>query len=520
MNIKDIAKEALLYFKNKNYIFTPDEYEKVFCEVAKKHHILIEDCNKISKFLSKLNKKYQVIAKNYNIKNLDELIIFLINYLNREDTQKEKENLNNLFLYAKRTLDVIAILPIAASKKKAIKHLDFLKPYMENKEWEKLREEWIDFLDKFDDSIIKKGSLIAGVNSQDALEIIEALIKKVENNEVDLSNLSDAIIYALTPSYAPFMSNEIAQIKRELKENSNIMITPAFAKDLIFLTNKRIKLDKEELKRKLKDLDQIAERLSIKILKILQKSDSSSKEIKNIKIELKNWRKEDDENFESIKEKLLVIANSLDKEINDFVCDMKKEDEEIEYLKAKIRSLEKKVKKLSKEVKTDFLTNIANKKALEDELKKQESAYKRYKTNYSVVFFDIDHFKNINDTYGHDAGDVILKSLGLLFRRYARDIDMIGRFGGEEFVAILPNTDKKGALRFAEKLREIIAKTKFMYKKTRIKVTVSAGVASRDEVNSKEELLKKADERLYLAKQNGRNRVCADDKCKEMKSEK
>ena len=193
--------------------------------------------------------------------------------------------------------------------------------------------------------------------------------------------------------------------------------------------------------------------------------------------------------------------------------DIKKEDEEIESLKAKIRSLERKVKKLEKEVKTDFLTNIANKKAIEEELKKQESAYKRYGTNYSLVFFDIDHFKNINDTYGHDAGDVILKSLGLLFRRYARDVDTIGRFGGEEFIAILPNTNKEGAYRFAEKLREIIQKTKFMYKNTRINVTISAGVASRDEVSSKEELLKKADERLYLAKKNGRNRVCADDKC-------
>jgi len=86
---------------------------------------------------------------------------------------------------------------------------------------------------------------------------------------------------------------------------------------------------------------------------------------------------------------------------------------------------------------------------------------------------------------------------------------MIGRFGGEEFVAILPSTEKEGAYRFAEKLRIIVEKTKFMYKNTRINVTISGGVASRDEVNSKEELLKFADERLYKAKRNGRNRICA-----------
>ena len=512
MTIRDIAKKALATFKDKGYIFTPKEYEEVFCKIAKKYGVIIEDCNRVAKFISKLDKKYQAIAKNYNIQNLDELIIFLINYLSRQTPDKEKENLNQLFLYTKRALDVIAILPIVKSQKIAIKHLDFLKPYMEKNEFEKLRSEWIEFLDSFDDTPVKKGAKVAGINSKDALEIIEALIEKLEKNDIDLSHLVDAIIYSLTPSYAPFMSDEIAALKKQLKTDPNILLTPAFAEDLVFLTNKRIKVDKEELKKKLKDLDQIAERLSIKILKILKKSGDSSKEIKSIRIELQNWR-HGEEDFETIKEKLLAIATSLDQEIDEFVGEMKKEDEEIEKLKAKIKSLESKVKKLSKEVKTDFLTNIANKKALEEELQKQESSFKRYGTNYSIVFFDIDHFKNINDTYGHDAGDVILKSLGLLFRRYARDVDTIGRFGGEEFVAILPNTNKSGAKRFAEKLREIIEKTKFMYKKTRIKVTVSAGVASRDEVNSKEELLKKADERLYLAKKNGRNRVCAEDKC-------
>ena len=514
MNIKDIAKQALLQFKNNGYVFTPKEYEEAFCKLAKKHRVIIEDCNKVAKFISKLDSKYQAISKNYNIKNLDELITFLINYLNRQSPDKEKENVEQLFLYTKRALDVIAILPIVKSQKTAIKHLDFLKPYMKDKEWEKLRNEWIDFLDSFDDSVIKKAAKVANTNSKDVLEIIEALLEKLENQECDFSHLSDVFIYTLTPSYAPFMSDEVAALKKQIKTDPNIILTPAFAEDLRFLTDKRIRLDKEELKKKLKDLDQIAERLSIKILKILNKSGDSSSEIKNITIELKNWRRDKEENFESVKEKLLNIATSLDKEIDDFVCEMKKEDEEISKLKAKINSLEKKVKKLSKEVKTDFLTNISNKKALEDELKKQENVYKRYGTNYSVVFFDIDHFKRINDTYGHDAGDVILKSLGLLFRRYARDIDMIGRFGGEEFVAILPNTSKEGAYKFAEKLRAIIEKTKFMYKKTRIKVTVSGGVASRDEASSKEEVLKKADDRVYLAKNNGRNRICAKDECK------
>jgi len=508
MTIKDIAKKTLAYFKDRGYVFTPSEYEEVFCKLAKKYGVIIDDCNKVAKYLSRLESRYRAIANSYNIKNLDELLMFLISYLNREDISKEKETIDNLFIYVKRALDVISVLPIVKSKKIAIRHLDFIKPYMTKEEWEKLRSEWIEFLNEFDDSVVRRGAAYAGIKSEDALEVIEALIKRLEEGP-DFSHLIDSIIYTLTPSYAPFMNDEVAALKRQLKEDPSIIMTKAFAEDLRILTDKRIKLDKDELKKKLKDLDKIAERLSIKILRVLQKSDASATEIKGIKVELENWRFEESTDFEAIKNKLLKIATSLDKELDDFVDEMKKEDEEIEKLKQKIKMLEKKVKKLSREVKTDFLTNIANKKAIMEELKRQESAYNRYGINYSVVFFDIDHFKNINDTFGHDAGDVILKNLGLLFRRYARDVDMIGRFGGEEFVAILPNTDKEGAFKFAEKLRKIVEKTKFMYKNTRINVTVSGGVASRNEVNSHEELLRLADERLYKAKRSGRNKICA-----------
>ena len=505
MIINEIAKRALAHFKDNNYIFTPDEYQEAFCKEAKKAKVIIKDCNKIAEHLRKLDKKYQLIAKNYNIKSLDELILFLINYLNKEDSSKEKENLENLFIYTKRALDIIATLPIIKSKKIAIKHLEFLKPNLEKEEFDSLRKEWFNFLSEFDDSIIKKASLIAKVKNEDAIEIIKALLKKLEENP-NLDFLVDSIIYTLTPSYAPFMNDDIVSLKKQLKKDSSFMLSKAFAEELKVLTNKRIKLDKEELNKKLKDLDTIAQRLSIKILKIIEKSDGSSKKIKNISVELQNWRKENT-NFEVIKEKLLTIANSLDKEIYNFKEEIKKEDEEIETLRKKIIYLENKLEKLQKEIKTDFLTNIANKKAILEELNKQDSVYKRFKTNYSVVFFDIDHFKNINDTFGHEAGDVVLKSMGLLLKRYTRDIDLIGRYGGEEFIAILPNTNKDGAFKFADKIRNIIKNTKFMYKNTRINVTISGGVAERKEVNSKEELLKLADDRLYKAKKSGRDKV-------------
>ena len=509
MAIKEISKKALAHFKESGYIFTPDEYAKVFCQEAKKAKVIIKDCNKVAEYLIKLDKKHQLIAKNYNIKNIDDLVVFLINYLNREDSSKEKGNLEYFFNYTKRVLDVLAALPIITSKNIAVKHLDFLKHHMEKEKFNKLRNEWFEFLSEFDSSIVKKGARIAGIKSEDALDVIEALIRKI-SDKPDLEFLVDSLIQTLTPSYAPFMNDDIAMLKKQIKEDNSFILSNAFAEDLKILTQKRIKLDKKELKRKLKDLDRIAERLSVKILKVLKKTDGSSQEIKKIATELQNWRK-DEENFETIKEKLLTLATSIDKEISDFKEDVKKENDEIQNLRKKVAFLESEVKQLSKEVKTDYLTNIANKKAIMEEIKKQESKYKRDKTDYSIVFFDIDHFKQINDTYGHEAGDTILRSLGMLFKRYTRDIDIIGRYGGEEFVAVLPDKDKKSAFHFAEKIRSIIQNTKFMYKNTRIDVTISGGVAQRSETNSSDEIIKLADKRLYFAKRNGRNKVCMDE---------
>jgi len=96
-----------------------------------------------------------------------------------------------------------------------------------------------------------------------------------------------------------------------------------------------------------------------------------------------------------------------------------------------------------------------------------------------------------------------------MLRRYSREVDFVGRWGGEEFLVVLPKTDLKGAVRFAEKLREVVSKSKFMYKGVRIPITISGGVADRISSESMEDMLKRADENLYQAKEGGRNKIAA-----------
>jgi diguanylate cyclase (GGDEF)-like protein len=122
--------------------------------------------------------------------------------------------------------------------------------------------------------------------------------------------------------------------------------------------------------------------------------------------------------------------------------------------------------------------------------------------------FDIDHFKQVNDTYGHLAGDYVLKQLASVIKTRIRREDVLARYGGEEFGIILPEIDKTNALQFAEKVRKLVEKAEFRFEDTQIPVTVSVGVATLvGEQEDVLEFIKLADDHLYAAKQAGRNQV-------------
>jgi len=153
---------------------------------------------------------------------------------------------------------------------------------------------------------------------------------------------------------------------------------------------------------------------------------------------------------------------------------------------------------------TDRLTKIYNRIHLDKILNSELVRSSRYKTPFSVILLDIDKFKSVNDTYGHQVGDSVLKESAKILKNSVREIDTLGRWGGEEFLVIAPNTDLEGARRLAEKLR--VAMESFRFSVVGNK-TGSFGVSSWREGDSEESLLKRADDALYLAKERGRNRV-------------
>lgn len=158
---------------------------------------------------------------------------------------------------------------------------------------------------------------------------------------------------------------------------------------------------------------------------------------------------------------------------------------------------------------TDALTGLQNRRAFEDNLKIEQQRAKRYGKDFSLLLLDIDHFKKVNDTYGHIAGDAALKTLASILEQQTRDIDSVSRFGGEEFVIVLPETGESGAMVVAERIRKTVSNTPFTLPDERnIKVTISIGIASYPLCTKyPESLLEQADRALYLAKDAGRNRV-------------
>jgi len=162
----------------------------------------------------------------------------------------------------------------------------------------------------------------------------------------------------------------------------------------------------------------------------------------------------------------------------------------------------------NKEILFDGLTKCYLKKEIELFIEQALETFVRYKKEkFSIMMFDIDFFKKVNDTYGHLAGDFILKELASLVKKSLRKADICGRFGGEEFLVLLPNTNASGALKLAIKLNKLVKEHAFVYKEISIPITISIGITSVSFSDSYHSLIQRCDEALYKAKENGRDRV-------------
>ncbi len=275
-----------------------------------------------------------------------------------------------------------------------------------------------------------------------------------------------------------------------------------------------------------------AEEISRKILDMDKKISTSLDSFQEIQERNKVFNEQLSANILSLKESLTIGApmKELTKVMNNKISllsetlnrkkareysEEQKLKKQISTLKAGMKKIRddfkearKQNRKLESELNTDHLTGAANRRAYEANAAKEMQRFTRYNRVFSLIIFDVDRFKSINDTYGHAIGDKCLIEITSRIKSILRTTDILARTGGDEFVVVMPETDAEQARGVAEKIRNLIGRTEFVYKKDTVYVSLSLGVAHVMETDKGyDSVFKRADKALYQAKESGRNKV-------------
>lgn len=511
MTIQAIIKKAVKRLELEGNLLTPDFYAEAFCKEAGKAGINTDDCSHVKKFTSTLNKEFQKELTQYHIKSMSELARFLIAKLNRTNSSHCANLLESQTMFTKRVLQVVEVLHNKKASEIARKSIDLLDREASASEIDQYRQLWVNFITTYDDTFLERLKTIGTIDPRDLKTSIENLNIKDSPDKLvssmELSSIASLLVASLVPSIASSVNDKIASISEKIKKTPSLLESSSIESEIKSVISLRIALDKQSVKEMVESLDGVLDKLSNRLIDMIERSDSSTVEIQNIKAELEAYHEEPITNFKVAHKKLYTIAIALEENTQALSKDLKSHSGEVKLMSKKIEKLEKELKAAREDSKEDFLTKLYNRRALDELMDIKESEFERYSHNYTVVMFDLDHFKLINDKYGHDAGDAVLSAFADILKNEARTVDVVGRYGGEEFIAILSETGSEGGAIFAEKVRKKVQKARFMYKNQKIDVTLSCGVSERSTHTSMQSTITSADEFLYKAKETGRNKV-------------
>lgn len=215
--------------------------------------------------------------------------------------------------------------------------------------------------------------------------------------------------------------------------------------------------------------------------------------------------------IQEIRTALLQQAQGLQVRTRQMVENVRLAQTQVDDANKKVESLKLQMEKVKQEIIIDPLTRTYNRRAYDDKIKQEIMGFQRYSRPTALAIVDIDHFKNVNDTYGHRTGDGVLRILSGLMKKEIREIDVLARYGGEEFALILPHTSYEQALEVSERIRQKVAESRFTYKGKPFSVTISIGVGTLKAADTLETYVERVDQALYRAKNSGRNRVVGED---------
>ena len=508
MTIHQIVRNTVEKLKAEGKTWTPDVYAETFCSEAKKAGVKIEDCGGIDRFTPLLDKKTLDEVKQYRVRTTAELIRFLISKMARMNPTEASflvELLSSLSQMMAKSIDILHNPEASALAKKTI---TILEAQGGKTQIELLRQAWENFVATYDDSFFMKLSELGDVDKLNLKKTIEGLRAHVENSGTEnYTKIASLLMLGLSPSIAPKMSDELTTLAAKVHENPDCIIEDSFENEIMTAIAMRIALDKKSVNEIIRSLDALLGKLSVQLIELIERSDISSVEIKGIKRDLENLSSDHTGDFKTAHKRLYTIASSLEEKVEVLSKDLQLHNDKVVQMGTKIAHLEAELAEATQASREDFLTKLYNKRAIDEFLSLKEADYERHGRQYCIAMFDLDHFKAVNDTYGHEAGDVVLRAFARILHDDGRSNDITGRFGGEEFIVILGETDMEGAKAFANKVREHVQSAHFMYQEKRIDLTVSVGIAQRSDCTSLKGTIVSADEQLYKAKKQGRNRV-------------
>ncbi|MAC83189.1 MAG: GGDEF domain-containing protein [Arcobacter sp.] len=359
-------------------------------------------------------------------------------------------------------------------------------------------------------SVIEKNEVTKN-KIETTLEIIPILLKRVSTQNVDV--LAGILKQSVLPSICPETDDEIEQVFESINKNPNLLFEKEIQEKIQRFIEQRFQRDKQIVIQRTSDISKFVTLMGQYLNDAISSSGSGSKNVLSIKEKIQSIDLTNNGAIElsDLQTELINAASSIEEEMNQVSNKLQTGKTQVQELEEKVNSLEEELTKTKNESMKDHLTGLLTRRAYNEEIKKIESSYKRHNTQYAVVFFDLDFFKKVNDTHGHECGDVILSTFAKILEKNTRDHDIVGRYGGEEFVAIVHFNLNRELLQYLKRIKTIVTSNNFKYKEHEIKVTFSAGVAIRSDHESYDSAIQKADMLLYEAKENGRNQIKLED---------
>lgn len=342
-------------------------------------------------------------------------------------------------------------------------------------------------------------------------ELVSLLLKRVHVNNV--STLASIIKQALSPSININLDEQLTNFSIKIGDSPELIFEEDIQKEMQKLLEKRFESDQHLLKEKTTDIAKLVTLMGRYLKDAINSSKYSHDNVTIIKDELVSLdlTSENFKELSTLQNKLISAAATIESEMKEVRKNLSSGENQVCELKNKIQHLESQLKEAKKEAVEDHLTGLLSRRAFEGEVKRVEKNYQRDNLQYAIVFFDLDHFKKINDTYGHKGGDIVLSTFSKILKSQTRETDIVSRYGGEEFVAIIEYKLRREILQYLKRVKKIVKDNSFLYEDKKIKVTFSAGVVLRSIYRSYDNALQKADILLYEAKENGRNMILLED---------